>query len=63
MLIRETRDIDALEWQKMNGLLPAIVQDAFDGRVLMQAYMSRESMARSLDSGSVTFWSRSRAEL
>jgi phosphoribosyl-ATP pyrophosphohydrolase/phosphoribosyl-AMP cyclohydrolase len=63
MLIRDTRDIDTLEWQKMNGLLPAIVQDAFDGRVLMQAYMNRESLARSLDSGSVTFWSRSRAEL
>ena len=48
MLIRDKRDIDALEWQKMNGLLPAIVQDAFDGRVLMQAYMSRESLASSL---------------
>ena len=63
MLIREKRDIDALEWQKMNGLLPAIVQDAFDGRVLMQAYMNRESLAHSLDHGSVTFWSRSRGEL
>jgi len=63
MLIHDSQNIDTLEWQKMNGLLPAIVQDAFDGRVLMQAYMNREALAHSLDSGSVTFWSRSRQEL
>jgi len=63
MLIRDSQDINALQWQKMNGLLPAIVQDAFDGRVLMQAYMNREALACSLDSGKVTFWSRSREEL
>jgi phosphoribosyl-ATP pyrophosphohydrolase/phosphoribosyl-AMP cyclohydrolase len=56
-------DIDQLDWAKMNGLIPAIVQDAFDGRVLMQAWMSRESLDRSLDSGLVSFWSRSRQEL
>lgn len=63
MLIRETREIDTLEWEKMGNLLPAIVQDAFDGRVLMQAYMSHDALAQSLDSGKVTFWSRSREEL
>ena len=56
-------DIDSLDWPKMNGLIPAIVQDAFDGRVLMQAWMSRESLEKSQDSGRVTFWSRSREEL
>jgi hypothetical protein len=30
MLIRDSRDINALDWDKMDGLLPAIVQDAFD---------------------------------
>jgi len=63
MLIRDSQDINALDWQKMDGLLPAIVQDAFDGRVLMQAYMNRESLVYSLDNNSVTFWSRSREEL
>jgi phosphoribosyl-ATP pyrophosphohydrolase/phosphoribosyl-AMP cyclohydrolase len=56
-------DIEKLEWDKMNGLIPAIVQDPFDGRVLMQAWMSRDSLDHSLDSGRVTFWSRSRREL
>ena len=63
MLIRDSQDINALQWQKMDGLIPAIVQDAFDGRVLMQAYMNPEALACSLDSGKVTFWSRSRKEL
>jgi len=54
---------DNLAWEKMNGLIPAIVQDAYDGRVLMQAYMSREAQEHTLDSGRVTFWSRSRSEL
>ena len=63
MLIRDSQDINALQWQKMDGLIPAIVQDAFDGRILMQAYMNREALAHSLDSGKVTFWSRSREAL
>jgi phosphoribosyl-ATP pyrophosphohydrolase/phosphoribosyl-AMP cyclohydrolase len=63
MLIREPADINSLEWEKMDGLIPAVVQDAFDGRVLMQAYMNRESLLYSLGNRSVTFWSRSRGEL
>jgi phosphoribosyl-ATP pyrophosphohydrolase/phosphoribosyl-AMP cyclohydrolase len=63
MLIRDSRDIEALDWKKSNGLLPAIVQDAFDGRVLMQAYMNPEALAQTLDNGTVTFWSRSREKL
>ena len=63
MLIHQRKDIDELAWQKMDGLLPAIVQDAFDGRVLMQAYMNREALQTSLESCRVTFWSRSRQAL
>ena len=63
MLIRNKQDIDKLDWAKMEGLLPAIVQDSFDGRVLMQAFMNQESLVHSLESGSVTFWSRSRQQL
>ncbi len=56
-------DIDTLAWEKMNFLLPAIVQDAFDGRVLMQGFMNREALKMTLQSGKVTFWSRSREQL
>ena len=51
------------DWDKMDGLLPAVVQDAFDGRVLMVGYMNKESLAVTAESGKVTFWSRSRGEL
>jgi phosphoribosyl-AMP cyclohydrolase / phosphoribosyl-ATP pyrophosphohydrolase len=53
---------DALSWDEA-GLLPAIVQDAATGQVLMLAYMNRESLRRSLESGETWFWSRSRQEL
>jgi phosphoribosyl-ATP pyrophosphohydrolase/phosphoribosyl-AMP cyclohydrolase len=56
-------DIDALDWNKQGGLLPAIVQDAGTLRVLMLGYMSRESLAATLASGQVTFFSRSRNTL
>ncbi|MFC1701549.1 bifunctional phosphoribosyl-AMP cyclohydrolase/phosphoribosyl-ATP diphosphatase HisIE [Pseudomonadota bacterium] len=55
--------VDELAWKKMNGLLPAIVQDAFDGRVLMQGYMNKDALQVTLESGQVTFWSRSRQQL
>lgn len=62
-MISKQQEIDELAWQKMDGLLPAIVQDAFDGRVLMQAFMNREALKQCLDTGRVTFWSRSREAL
>jgi phosphoribosyl-AMP cyclohydrolase len=42
------------------GLIPAIAQDAASGAVLMMAWMNAESVARTLDTGRVTYWSRSR---
>jgi len=45
------------------GLVPAIVQDYLDGTVLMMAWMSRESLQKTLSTGQTWFWSRSRAEL
>ncbi len=56
-------NIDNLAWEKMNGLIPAIVQEAFDGRVLMQGYMNKDALQVTLESGQVTFWSRSRQQL
>lgn len=56
-------DLEAIAWNKGDGLLPTIVQDAQSGRVLMLAYMNRESLAQTLSSRRVTFFSRSRNTL
>ena len=56
-------NIDNLAWEKMDGLIPAIVQDFLDGRVLMQGFMNKEALEVTLDTGKVTFWSRSREQL
>ena len=45
------------------GLIPAIAQEASTGEVLMMAWMNAEAVTRTLESGKVTYWSRSRAEL
>jgi phosphoribosyl-AMP cyclohydrolase len=43
-----------------NGLVPCIAQDAASGEVLMMAWMNAESVARTIETGRVTYWSRSR---
>lgn len=45
------------------GLIPAIAQDYLDNTVLMMAWMNREAIQRTLETGEVHYWSRSRAEL
>jgi phosphoribosyl-ATP pyrophosphohydrolase/phosphoribosyl-AMP cyclohydrolase len=52
--------IESLAWDKQQGLLPAIVQDATTRRVLMLGYMDRGALAATLATGRVTFYSRSR---
>ena len=52
----------AVKWDA-RGLVPAIVQDAGTGQVLMLAYMNEESLQRTLDTGETWFWSRSRGAL
>jgi phosphoribosyl-AMP cyclohydrolase / phosphoribosyl-ATP pyrophosphohydrolase len=56
-------DVTKVDWDKGNGLLPAIVQDAGDGAVLMLGYMNRDALAETLASRRVTFWSRSKGRL
>jgi phosphoribosyl-ATP pyrophosphohydrolase/phosphoribosyl-AMP cyclohydrolase len=51
-----------IHWDE-RGLVPAVVQDAHTGQVLMLAYMNEESLARTLESGETWFWSRSREVL
>ena len=52
-----------LDWEKTGGLIPAIVQDAASGAVLMMGFMNREALAATQTSGRVTFWSRSKDRL
>ena len=56
-------DIGRLDWDKGDGLLPAIVQDAGSGRVLMLGYMNRDALRTTLGTRRVTFYSRSRQAL
>jgi phosphoribosyl-AMP cyclohydrolase len=52
-----------LDFEKDGGLIPAIVQDATNGEVLMLGYMNKEAFGRTQESGLVTFYSRSRKKL
>ncbi len=52
-----------IDFQKGDGLIPAVIQDATSGEVLMLGYMNQESWEETLKSGKVTFWSRSRKTL
>lgn len=56
-------EIDSLAWDKMDGLLPAAVQDRSTGCLLMLGYMDREALEATLTSGLVTFFSRSKQRL
>jgi phosphoribosyl-AMP cyclohydrolase / phosphoribosyl-ATP pyrophosphohydrolase len=56
-------DVPDLAWDRMGGLLPAIVQDAQSGRVLMLGYMDEEALDATLATGFATFYSRSRKQL
>ena len=51
------------DFDKMNGLLPAVVQDSQNGEVLMVGFMNREAFDRTLKSGYVTFYSRTRSQI
>ncbi len=56
-------DVSRLAWDKMEGLLPAIVQDVRTRQLLMLGYMNRDALEASLSSGYVTFYSRSKGRL
>jgi phosphoribosyl-ATP pyrophosphohydrolase/phosphoribosyl-AMP cyclohydrolase len=52
-----------INFEKMDGLVPGIVQDAATGEVLMVGFLNQASYQRTLDTGYVTFWSRTRQKL
>ncbi|MDR1486602.1 MAG: phosphoribosyl-AMP cyclohydrolase [Deltaproteobacteria bacterium] len=51
------------DFEKSGGLMPAVAQDAVSGEILMLAYMNRESYEKTLSTGKVHYYSRSRQEL
>ena len=55
--------METIDFEKMQGLAPAVVQDADNGEVLMVGFMNREALDKTLQSGYVTFYSRTRHQL
>ena len=56
-------DLSGLDWNKSDGLIPAIVQNYNSGKVLMLGYMNKESLGETLKTELVTFYSRSKQRL
>ena len=61
--LRTDADLEAIDFGKQDGLVPVVAQDAATGAVLMVAYANRDALERSLASGRMHYWSRSRGEL
>jgi phosphoribosyl-AMP cyclohydrolase len=62
--MKGSTDMNAeFDFDKMSGLLPAVVQDSSDGEVLMVGFMNRQALDRTLEQGYVTFFSRTRQQL
>jgi len=56
-------DINQMNWEKMNGLIPAVIQHAETGNVLMLGYMNKDALSVSLATNELTFYSRSKQRL
>jgi phosphoribosyl-AMP cyclohydrolase / phosphoribosyl-ATP pyrophosphohydrolase len=54
---------ETIDFEKMNGIVPVVVQDALDGTVLMLGFMNQEALKRTLEERQVVFWSRSKQRL
>ncbi|NVK82985.1 MAG: bifunctional phosphoribosyl-AMP cyclohydrolase/phosphoribosyl-ATP diphosphatase HisIE [Cytophagia bacterium] len=61
--MRKIEAITEVDFNKQDGLVPAIVQDAQTGKVLMLGYMNEAALQQTVDSGKVTFYSRSKQRL
>ena len=61
--MRQIQDIKAIDFSKEDGFVPAIIQDNNTGKVLMLGYMNEAALEQTLDSGKVTFFSRSKQRL
>ena len=56
-------NIDQVDWEKGEGLVPAVIQDVNNGHVLMLGYMNKAALSHTVNSGKVTFFSRSKNRL
>ncbi|HLX12308.1 MAG TPA: bifunctional phosphoribosyl-AMP cyclohydrolase/phosphoribosyl-ATP diphosphatase HisIE [Bacteroidota bacterium] len=61
--MQSTFNIDKINFSKLNGLVPAVIQDSADGSVLMLGFMNREALQKTLAEKQVVFWSRSKQRL
>lgn len=61
--MKNVEDFNNLDWEKQQGLLPAVVQNHLTGKVLMLGYMDKAALAQTITSGKVTFFSRSKQRL
>lgn len=61
--MRKLEDIKQIDFGKNKGLVPAVIQDAQTGKVLMMGYMNEESIRVTQEAGKVTFYSRSKERL
>lgn len=52
-----------MDFSKLDGLIPAVIQDSVSGEVLMVGFMNQEALDRTLDTGFATFYSRTRQQL
>lgn len=62
-MIITKENIEDLAWDKMEDLLPCVVQDSYSGSAQMLGYMNREAVLKTLETGHVTFFSRSKQRL
>lgn len=61
-MTRENNWLDRIRWN-VDGLLPVVVQDAENGKILMLAWMNREALQQTVACGEAVYWSRSRKRL
>lgn len=57
------KDLDKINFEKVGGLVPAVIQDASSKQMLMLGYMNQEAIQKTLDTGKVTFYSRTKQRL
>ncbi len=63
MSLMDKKQLSNLDWQKCGGLMPVIVQNYISGKVLMLGYVSQEALNATLESGKMTFFSRTKQRL
>lgn len=62
-MIITKENLQELAWEKMDGMLPCVVQDGYSGSAQMLGYMNKDALLKTLDTGNVTFFSRSKERL